>query len=241
LDQAVRECILGSLSFNGQRCSAIKIIFVHSTIADQFLAKFSEAVNQLVPGMPWDKGVNITPLPETGKTGYFTGIIDDALQKGAKVINDGGGTVNGTFIFPAVVYPVNEEMRLYHEEQFGPVVPVLPFNDLSETVKYVVNSPFGQQASIFGKDPDQIASLVDQFVNQLSRININSQCQRGPDVFPFAGRKDSAETTLSVFDALRAFSIRTLVAAKGTEENKEIITSIVRDHKSKFLSTDFIL
>src|SRR5215471_21466457 len=78
-------------------------------------------------------------------------------------------------------------------------------------------------------------------VNQVCRVNINSQCQRGPDTFPFAGRKDSAEGTLSVSDALRVFSIRTLVAAKETDSNRAIIRSIVSNRKSNFLSTDFIL
>ena len=72
-------------------------------------------------------------------------------------------------------------------------------------------------------------------------MNLNSQCQRGPDSFPFTGRKDSAEGTLSVSDALRVFSIRTLVAAKGTEANREILSRIVRGRESTFLSTDFIL
>ena len=67
-------------------------------------------------------------------------------------------------------------------------------------------------------------------------MNINSQCQRGPDTFPWTGRKDSAERTLSVSDALRVFSIRALVAAKGNDLNKEILTRIVREHKSSFLS-----
>jgi glyceraldehyde-3-phosphate dehydrogenase (NADP+) len=105
----------------------------------------------------------------------------------------------------------------------------------------MIHSNYGQQVSIFGSDPDQIASLIDPLVNQVCRVNINSQCQRGPDTFPFTGRKDSAEGTLSVSDALRVFSIRTLVAAKHTDLNKTIITRIVRDHKSKFLATDFIL
>jgi glyceraldehyde-3-phosphate dehydrogenase (NADP+) len=95
--------------------------------------------------------------------------------------------------------------------------------------------------SIFGSNADVIADLIDPLVNQVCRVNVNSQCQRGPDTFPFTGRKDSAESTLSVSDALRAFSIRTLVAAKETDINKAIITSIVREHKSNFLSTDFIL
>jgi aldehyde dehydrogenase (NAD+) len=60
-------------------------------------------------------------------------------------------------------------------------------------------------------------------------------------VFPFAGRKDSAEGTLSVSDALRAFSIRLMVATKQTERNKQLLNAIVRDHQSKFINTDFIL
>jgi glyceraldehyde-3-phosphate dehydrogenase (NADP+) len=95
--------------------------------------------------------------------------------------------------------------------------------------------------SIFGKNPDQVAEMIDPLVNQVCRVNINCQCQRGPDTFPFTGRKDSAEGTLSVSDALRVFSIRTLVAAKETDQNKKIITDIVRQRKSKFLTTDFIL
>ena len=63
----------------------------------------------------------------------------------------------------------------------------------------------------------------------------------GPDTFPFTGRKDSPEGTLSVHDALRVFSLRTLVAAKDTEVNKTMVTDIVREHRSGFLSADFIL
>ncbi len=241
LDQTVQECLLGSLSYNGQRCTALKILFVHSQIAYLFVEKLSEAVARLKFGMPWEEGVQITPLPEPGKPEYITGVIEDAVKAGARIINEAGGKINKTFVAPAMVYPVNSEMRIYHEEQFGPVIPVVPFNEIDEPIKYVEESDFGQQVSIFGKDPDLIAKLIDPLANQVCRININSQCQRGPDVFPFAGRKDSAETTLSVADALRAFSIRTMVATKGSETNKEIISNIVREHKSKFLSTDFIL
>jgi glyceraldehyde-3-phosphate dehydrogenase (NADP+) len=57
------------------------------------------------------------------------------------------------------------------------------------------------QVSIFSNDAKEVSSLIDPFVNLVSRVNINTQCQRGPDVFPFTGRKDSAEGTLSVHDA----------------------------------------
>jgi glyceraldehyde-3-phosphate dehydrogenase (NADP+) len=241
LDLAIQESRLGALSFNGQRCTALKIFFVHRSIADTFVARLSQAVEQLVPGLPWDKGVDITPLPESEKPGYFSALVADAVANGANVVNPHGGLTNGTFFFPAILYPVNDRMRLYREEQFGPVIPILPFDDIEEPIRYITQSPFGQQAALFGRDPDVIADLIDPLVNQVSRLNINSQCQRGPDTFPFTGRKDSAEGTLSVSDALRVFSIRSLVAAKQNDPNKNIITTILRERMSNFLSTDFIL
>ncbi len=132
-------------------------------------------------------------------------------------------------------------MRVYREEQFGPVIPIVRYNDIQEPLDYVVESNYGQQAAIFGKDSDEIAQLIDVLVNQVCRVNINSQCQRGPDDFPFTGRKDSAEATLSVSDALRVFSIRTLVSAKENETNIAIIHDILKENKSNFLNTDFIL
>ncbi len=241
LDNAVSEIVLGSLSFNGQRCTALKIIFVHSSIAERFNELFCKAVSGLRCGVPWDEGVRITPLPEIDKSQSMQEFVQDAQTHGAKVINEGGGEFFGTFFYPAVIYPVTSTMRLYHEEQFGPVVPIVPFDSIDLPVSYIEESNFGQQVSIFGQNPDVIASLIDPLVNQVSRVNLNSQCQRGPDTFPFTGRKDSAEGTLSVSDALRAFSIRALVAAKNDATNKEIITAILRQRKSNFLSTDYIL
>jgi glyceraldehyde-3-phosphate dehydrogenase (NADP+) len=241
LDLAVKECVLGCLSFNGQRCTALKILFVEAGIADAFLERFAAAVTALSFGMPWIEGVFVTPVAEKGKTDYLGELVSDAVANGARIVNPAGGSVCGSFFFPAVLYPVHPNMRVYYEEQFGPVIPILPFDKIDEPIAYMIQSSYGQQVSIFGSDPDQIARLIDPLVNQVCRVNINSQCQRGPDTFPFTGRKDSAEATLSVSDALRVFSIRTLVAAKQTELNRQIITRIVRDHTSKFLATDFIL
>eukprot|EP00455_Lapot_gusevi_P039380 TRINITY_DN4413_c0_g2_i6.p2 TRINITY_DN4413_c0_g2~~TRINITY_DN4413_c0_g2_i6.p2 ORF type:complete len:133 (+),score=40.96 TRINITY_DN4413_c0_g2_i6:86-484(+) len=131
-------------------------------------------------------------------------------------------------------------MKCFHEEQFGPLIPVATFDNLHEIYEYLTESQFGQQASIFGTDPHQIASLIDVLVNQVSRVNINTQCQRGPDTFPFTGRKDSAYGTLSVHDALRVFSIRSLVATKDNKENQNILNSIVSHRESNFLRLDHI-
>jgi glyceraldehyde-3-phosphate dehydrogenase (NADP+) len=240
LDNAVEEAVTGALSFNGQRCTALKILFVHEDVVEAFLDKFQRKLAALKPGMPWEPGVALTPLPEPGKVDYLDGLVADAAAKGARVLNENGGQSRGSFFYPALLYPVSREMRVYHEEQFGPLVPVVPYRDLQTVIDYVLDSDYGQQLSLFGNDPATIGSLVDIFANQVGRININAQCQRGPDTYPFNGRKNSAEGTLSVDDALRVFSIRTLVATRFQEANKALISEIIRNRQSSFLTTDYI-
>eukprot|EP01105_Mastigella_eilhardi_P005805 TRINITY_DN17512_c0_g1_i1.p1 TRINITY_DN17512_c0_g1~~TRINITY_DN17512_c0_g1_i1.p1 ORF type:complete len:543 (+),score=167.70 TRINITY_DN17512_c0_g1_i1:16-1644(+) len=237
---AVSECLLGALSFNGQRCTAIKIIFVHRSMQAEFERQFSAAVEKLQPGLPWTAGVSLTPLPEPNKADWMADFVKDAVSKGARVLNPSGGLTNKTFYFPAVLSGVQSGMNIYLEEQFGPIVPIVTYDNISEPIKYMFESNLGQQVSIFGRDTEQLSCLVDALVNQTCRVNINCQCQRGPDTFPFTARKDSAEGTLSVSDALRVFSIRTLVAAKATDLNKGILSDITRTRSSKFLSTDYI-
>lgn len=240
IELAVKECLLGALSFNGQRCTALKMLIVHQSVTEPFLRRFTEELGKLKVGMPWEKGVNITPLPAPGKTEYMTELVEDAKAKGARVVNPGGGASCKTLFYPAVLFPVKEGMRLYREEQFGPVIPVMPFEDIETALEYVITSDHGQQVSIFSSNPEQIGTLVDPLVNQVCRVNINCQCQRGPDVFPFAGRKDSAEGTLSVTDALRSFSIRSMIATKQTEASEKLLDNIVTNHKSKFINTRYI-
>jgi acyl-CoA reductase-like NAD-dependent aldehyde dehydrogenase len=213
---------------------------VHQSIANEFIELLNEQVAKLQFGLPWEKGVTLTPLPEPGKPAYLNDLIQDAILHGATVMNENGGTIKETFFYPAILFPVNKKMKIYSEEQFGPIIPIIPFDDIEEPIQYIIKSTHGQQVSLFSKNKAELASLIDPLVNQVSRVNINCQCQRGPDSFPFTGRKDSAEGTLSVVDALRSFSIRSLVAAKLTDENKEIINDIVASDDSNFLSTKFI-
>ena len=241
LDLTIDECIAGTLSFNGQRCTALKIIYVHEDIASEFNKRFSERVDALKFGNPWEDGVKLTPLPEPGKPAYIQELIDDAREKGAKILNKKGGTHSDNYIWPAVLYPVNKEMRVYQEEQFGPVIPIVTFKDIEEPLDDMAESNYGQQVSLFGKDVYAIAPLIDTLVNLVCRVNLNSSCQRGPDVYPFTGRKDSAQATLSVYDALRSFSIRTFVAFKDNELNNETVEQLLESKLSNFISTDYIL
>ena len=264
LDVAVAQCVLGATSYNGQRCTAIKLILVHEDVADAFVAALGKAVAALPCGMPWEDGVKITPLPERKKPAYLEELIGDALAKGASLVGgdwappppdsdsgsspetgattvdatgDGaspprpkrggggggggagrGGTLAGALMAPAVVYPVTAEMRLWHEEQFGPVVPVGVFRDEAEVLAYLRASPYGQQAALFTGSADRAAPLLDALATTVGRVNLNTQCGRSPDELPFSGRRSSALGTMSVSEALRAFSTETVVAGKHAQQ-----------------------
>jgi len=241
LDLAINECIAGTLSFNGQRCTALKILYVHESISEEFNKRFCEKVDSLQFGNPWENGVQLTPLPEPNKPAYIQGLIEDAQSKGAQILNSKGGQISENYIFPAVLYPVTKDMEVYKEEQFGPVIPIITFTDVQQVLDDMAESNYGQQVSVFGENADSLAPLFDVLVNLVCRVNLNSSCQRGPDVFPFTGRKDSAFSTLSVRDALRSFSIRTFVATKENEGNKAILKDLLESSKSNFISTEYLL
>jgi acyl-CoA reductase-like NAD-dependent aldehyde dehydrogenase len=242
LELAVKETVAGALTFNGQRCTALKILFVHSSIVDEFNRRLVEAVEKLTIGMPWINGVTITPLAEPGKPGYLKDCLENAVLNGARILNAkyGGGSVSHSLVKPAIIYPVNHKMKLYREEQFGPLIPVVAFDELQTAVDYVTTSPYGQQVSIFGRNISDIGYLIDALAGQVGRINLNAQCQRSPDTFPFNGRKDSAEGTLSVGEALLAFSVDSVVATKQNVENEHILEGIISGKWSTRLSDQLL-
>ena len=220
LETATSEIAVGALSYNGQRCTAIKLIMVHDSIADAFVEKLISKVDALKGGLPWDSDVQITPLPEPKKPKYLAELIDDALSKGAKVLNSNGADVAGALFTPAVVAYVDDSMRLFHEEQFGPVVPVGKFSDVSSIILAAKASWSGQQVAIFTKDDSKNAALlIDTLSTIVGRANLNLQCQRGPDVLPFSGRRSSAMGTMSVDDALKAFSVEIVIATKPSDKS----------------------
>ena len=183
----------------------------------------------------------MTPLPEPSKPKYIKELIRDAIEKGAKVLNKKGGKLSSNYSFPAVLYPVDSSMKVYHEEQFGPVVPVISYKDINEPLDAMAASEYGQQVSLFGKDVKKLGPLIDSLANLVCRVNLNSACQRGPDVYPFTGRKNSAVSTLSVYDALRSFSIRTFVASKDNTYNNNILEKLLNSNESNFINTDYLL
>ncbi|MCB9362599.1 aldehyde dehydrogenase family protein [Candidatus Woesearchaeota archaeon] len=237
IDETVQECLAGTLSYNGQRCTALKLLYLHKEKQEEFLRAFCQAVDCLPAGIP-QEDPKITPLPDE-RLAFYQGLLQDALEKGAKVINEPALDVE-TYFYPKVLFPVTKDMRIFKEEQFGPLVPIVPFEDIEEPISVILDTEYGQQCSIFGKDPDTIAELVDFLVNLVGRVNLNTQCQRGPDILPFTGRKDSAVGTLSVKDALLTFSLQTVVSTKADEQNKDLFRELGDGRRSKYLRKDIL-
>lgn len=100
---------------------------------EEFVDKFTEKVAIMKGGLPWEIGVDLTPLPEPDKPTFIAELISDAVGKGAKCITPGNDQHLGyTFVAPSILCPVNKDMRVWHEEQFGPLVPIAPFIEHSE-------------------------------------------------------------------------------------------------------------
>jgi len=112
---------------------------------------------------------------------------------------------------PTLLYPCDRSMRVANEEQFGPVVPVIRYKELKEVEDFFISTEYGQQAALFTMDSAEIPPFINFLAHHVTRINVNAQCQRGPDCMPFGGRKVSAAGTLSLYDALRTMSIRVAV------------------------------
>ena len=233
LELAAQECLDGAMEYNGQRCTAIKQVLVHQDVVERFVEIISEKADRLVCGMPWEDGVVITPLPGKDRAEWLQELLDDAVSLGARVSNQRSGLGPGTLWYPTILFPVNLEMKIAQVEQFGPVLPIGVFTGQSELVDYMRHSKYGQQASIFSQNPQSCARFIDVLANMVARINLNSQCRRSPDELPFTGRKDSAEGTLSVGEALKTFSLPSLVTANP--KGQALFWDIFKSNQSQFV------
>jgi len=233
LDKTIKEVLLGFLSFNWQRCTALKQIFVPQKYAKLLAEKLFVAAEELRGGLPWQtwEGADgkrlfsqITPLPNQSRISSMERLINDAKSKGANIINKNGGSIvgglNSTLMVPAILYSVSKTMDVYHEEQFGPVVPIAPHDDIETVIAYGRDGKYGMQCSIFNtKGEGNAAAPVDLFSTVFGKININSQCGQSPDSLPFWGRGSLAMGTMSIREAINSLSTQTVDAYKPPEND----------------------
>lgn len=216
-DADLAKLVKGALGNSGQRCTAEKIIFVpDGAEGDVLVSRIAAAVSALEVGMPWAPNAAICPLPEDQKVEAMRAYVDDAVSKGARLVVPWASF--HSLMRPVVLDRVVWGMKIYFEEQFGPVVPIARYSHVSEALTWERISPFGQQAGVWGPAGAEKEALCAGFVGEVARLNIDDVCQRGPDGFGFTATEKSGYGTLSLRDALLAFSRASIVQSPAGEE-----------------------
>ncbi|EKX47697.1 hypothetical protein GUITHDRAFT_137442 [Guillardia theta CCMP2712] len=198
LKAAASAIVKGAFSYSGQRCTAVKIVYIveeEDEISRVLLPMILELVKKLKVGGPEEEDVDITAVIDGKSASYIKSLVDDALELGAKLqLPEGGWKQEGNLIHPVVLTGVKKSMRIVYEEQFGPVLPIVSVKTAEEAVELANGSPLGLQASLF--------------------TQVNGAPARGPDHFPFQGFKDSGLSSQGV-----RWSIEAMTKIKSTVLN----------------------
>ncbi|MFT9056223.1 MAG: NADP-dependent glyceraldehyde-3-phosphate dehydrogenase [Ethanoligenens sp.] len=201
LELAAKLIVSGAYGYSGQRCTAVKRVLAEEPIADELAANVLERVKKLHVGQP-KENADITPLINTHAADYVQELIDDALQKGAKLLT--GNKRNGNLLAPTLFDYVTADMRLAWEEPFGPVLPIIRIRNAEEGIELSNRSEYGLQGAVFTRDINKafyVASRLD-----VGTVQINGKPERGPDHFPFLGVKSSGMGTQGIRYSIEAMS-----------------------------------
>lgn len=188
---------------NGQSCCAVERIYVHEKIYDQFVHHYVDHAKKMVVGDPLDKATEIGALSREAQVDFLMAQIEDAKQKGAKVIY-GGRQVGskGYFIEPTVLINVNHEMKLMKDESFGPVVGIQKVKDDNEAIALMQDTEYGLTAAVYSKNYER----AEKIMNQLNTGTVYwNCCDRVSASLPWSGRKHSGLGTTLSFQGIRAF------------------------------------
>ncbi len=197
LELAANEIVKGGLSYNGQRCTAIKRVFVTPKNHSKLIKLVVDKVKNLTIGDPFENTF-ITPLISNSSANYVMELVNDALAKGAVSCLELKRKDN--LLWPMIIDNVTIDMKLAWEEPFGPVIPFIEFNTIEEVIEYSNNSEYGLQASIFTNNIELAESIALKL--ECGTVNINRSSSRGPDIFPFSGVKNSGFGTQGILDAI---------------------------------------
>lgn len=186
LSKAASEIVKGAFSYSGQRCTAIKRVLVDKEVKEELVSKICDLVDKLKVGHPMDNA-DITPLIDSKSADFVQSLIDDAIDKNAKVLR--GNKRKQNLIYPCILDNVTLDMKVAFEEPFGPVLPIITVANVYEAIEIANMSNYGLQSAIFTKDITKAFEIAKKL--EVGTVHINNKTQRGPDNFPFLGIKDS--------------------------------------------------
>ncbi|QFZ85048.1 aldehyde dehydrogenase family protein [Variovorax paradoxus] len=215
LDAAVNGAAFGAFANSGQICMSTERIIVDSRIADAFVAKLAAKAVQLPLGDPRKGPVVLGSVVDASTVERCNALIDDALAKGAKLVC--GGKADSTLMPATLLDHVTPQMRIYHEESFGPVKPVVRVDGVDEAVRVANDNPYGLSSAVFGRDIARawdVANRIDSGICHVNGPTVHDEAQ-----MPFGGVKDSGYGRFGGKAGIDAFTELRWVTVQTTERH----------------------
>lgn len=199
IDRVAKDITMGAFSYSGQRCTAIKRVFVSNNIGDKLVQAIKTEVEKLSVGSPLDNAF-ITPVIDSWTAETIMNLNKDALDKGATLVT--GNTADKNLLTPTIIDHVTTDMDLAWIEPFGPSLPIIRVESIDEAIKLSNESEYGLQAAVFSNDIDKAIAIAKQL--DTGSVNINGSSSRGPDAFPFLGVKNSGQGVQGITQSLES-------------------------------------
>jgi len=192
LEKSVRKLVKGAMYNAGQSCCSIERVYVHQDIIQPFLEAAAKEIGELQLGDPCSPSTTMGPLAQEKQLPFLQAQIQDAKQRGAKIIC-GGQQVKlkkGFFWEPTLLTDVNHSMKVMMEESFGPLLPVMSVRDDAEGFSMIKDSDYGLSASIFTTDKAKALNFCSQI--EVGTLFMN-QCDYLDPALPWTGYKKSGK------------------------------------------------
>jgi succinate-semialdehyde dehydrogenase/glutarate-semialdehyde dehydrogenase len=187
LARAAPRCANSAFRRAGQACTSTQRLYVHQDVLDAFRPVFIAAAAKLKVGDPRDPATAIGPMISEDEARRTESWIRDAVAGGAKVLH--GGTRAGSIVEPTILEGAHAPMRVICDEVFGPVVSLIPFRSLDETIADINAMPFGIASGIFTRDVTRALLAARRL--RVGTVHINESSTSRVDMMPFGGVKDS--------------------------------------------------
>ncbi|WP_432092719.1 NADP-dependent succinic semialdehyde dehydrogenase [Streptomyces sp. bgisy100] len=191
LDKAVATAVTARVQNNGQSCIAAKRFIVHDRVYDTFVAGFVQRMSALAVGDPLEDATEVGPLSSEQGRRDLEELVDDARGRGATVLCGGGrpeAHPAGWFYEPTVLADITPDMRIHHEEAFGPVATLYRVPDLDEAVRIANDTPFGLSSNVWTRDDAEQQRCARDL--EAGCVYFNGMTASHP-AFPFGGVKRS--------------------------------------------------
>jgi phosphonoacetaldehyde dehydrogenase len=203
LDEAATLAALGSYKNSGQRCTAIKRMLVHESVAEPFTERLVEKTRAVKYGDPMDPATDMGTVIDEAAARACEEKVNDAVAHGARLRY--GNIRDGALYSPTVVDLVDPEMTLVKQETFGPVSPVMTFESIDEAIRLANSTAYGLSAAVCTNRLDYITRLVSEL--NVGSVNVREVPGYRLELTPFGGIKDSGlGYKEGVQEAIRSFT-----------------------------------